>query len=48
MLKASFAVFVDDAPGPAVVNGQRLLTYAQFLAEPAAARHAVLDRKSVV
>ena len=24
------------------INGQRLLTYAQFLAEPAAARHAVL------
>ncbi len=35
-------VFVDDAPGPAQINGQRLLTYAQFLAEPAAARHAVL------
>lgn len=35
-------VFVDDAPGPAVVNGQRLLTYAQFLAEPATCRHAVL------
>jgi len=35
-------VFVDDAPGPAQVNGQRLLTYAQFLAEPAATRHAVL------
>ena len=35
-------VFVDDTPGPAQLNGQRLLTYAQFLAEPAAARHAVL------
>jgi len=35
-------VFVDDAPGPALVNGQRLLTYAQFLAEPASNRHAVL------
>lgn len=35
-------VFVDDAPGSAQINGQRLLTYAQFLAEPAAARHAVL------
>lgn len=35
-------VFVDDAPGPALVNGQRLMTYAQFLGEPAAARHAVL------
>lgn len=39
---SSRLVFVDDAPGSAVVNGQRLLTYAQFLAEPAAARHAVL------
>lgn len=35
-------VFVDDAPGAAQVNGQRLLTYAQFLVEPARARHAVL------
>lgn len=35
-------VFVDDAPGPAQVNGQRLLSYAGFLAEPARARHAVL------
>ena len=35
-------VFVDDAPGPALVNGQRLLTYAQFLVEPASNRHAVL------
>ena len=35
-------VFIDDAPGPAQINGQRLLTYAQFLAEPAGARHAVL------
>lgn len=39
---ASRLVFVDDAPGPVQVNGQRLLTYAQFVAEPAAARHAVL------
>ena len=35
-------VFLDDAPGPEQVNGQRLLTYAQFLAEPAANRYAVL------
>lgn len=35
-------VFVDDAPGQVRVNGQRLLTYAQFLAEPAGQRHAVL------
>lgn len=39
---ANRLVFVDDAPGPAMVNGQRLMTYAQFLAEPAAARYAVL------
>lgn len=35
-------VFVDDAPGPAMLNGQRLLTYAQFLAVPAPQRHVVL------
>lgn len=35
-------VFVDDAPGPAMLNGQRLLTYAQFLAVPARRRHVVL------
>lgn len=36
-------VFVDDgADEPAQVNGQRVLTYAQFLAEPVSARHAVL------
>ncbi|OAD83645.1 acetyltransferase [Comamonas thiooxydans] len=35
-------VFVDDAPGQVRVNGQRLLTYAQFLAEPAGQRHVVL------
>lgn len=35
-------VFVDDAPGQERVNGQRLLTYAQFLAEPAGQRHVVL------
>ncbi|WP_404298823.1 acetyltransferase [Alicycliphilus denitrificans] len=35
-------VFVDDAPGPVAVNGQRLLSYARFLAEPARQRHAVL------
>lgn len=39
---ASRLVFVDDAPGPALVNGQRLLSYAQFLAEPASARYCVL------
>ena len=35
-------VFVDDVPGPAWVNGQRLMTYDDFLAQSAAARHAVL------
>lgn len=32
-------VLVDDAPPAAVVNGHRVLTYAQWLAEPAASRH---------
>jgi sugar O-acyltransferase (sialic acid O-acetyltransferase NeuD family) len=36
-------VFVDDDAGlPAQLNGQRVLSYAQFLAEPARVRHAVL------
>jgi len=35
-------VFVDDAPMADAINGQRRLTYAQFLAEPAGARHMVL------
>lgn len=36
-------VFVDDGAGlPPLLNGQRMLTYAQFLAEPARQRHAVL------
>lgn len=41
-LPADRLVFVDDAPGPAVINGQRLVNYAQFLAEPVPARHVVL------
>lgn len=32
-------VFVDDAPPAPQVNGHRVLTYAQWLAEPAAARY---------
>ncbi len=32
-------VFVDDQPPAQVVNGQRVLTYAQWLAEPAISRH---------
>lgn len=34
--------FVDDAPKSAILNGQRLLTYAQFLNTPARQRHVVL------
>lgn len=35
-------VFVDDKPGLPVVNGQRVMSYAEFLSEPAKERHAVL------
>jgi sugar O-acyltransferase (sialic acid O-acetyltransferase NeuD family) len=35
-------VFVDDAPFALPLNGQRVLTYAQFLAEPATQRFVVL------
>lgn len=35
-------VFIDDQPAAATVNGQRVLTWAAFLAEPAASRHAVI------
>lgn len=35
-------VFVDDNPDAVIVNGQRVMTYAQFLSEPARKRHAVL------
>lgn len=35
-------VFVDDNPEVPVVNGQRVLTYAQFISEPAQSRHVVL------
>lgn len=35
-------VFVDDAPGPDTLNGQQLLSYAEFLAAPARQRHVVL------
>jgi sugar O-acyltransferase (sialic acid O-acetyltransferase NeuD family) len=31
-------VFVDDQPPASVVNGQRVLTYAQWLTEPASSR----------
>ena len=32
-------VFVDDQPIAPVVNGERVLTYAQWMAEPASSRH---------
>lgn len=32
-------VFVDDQPPAPMVNGQRVLTYAQWVAEPAVSRH---------
>lgn len=35
-------VFVDDNPEAPVVNGQRVMTYAQFISEPARTRYAVL------
>ena len=35
-------VFVDDHPGAAMVNGQRVLDYAAFLDMPAGERHVVL------
>lgn len=35
-------VFVDDNPDAPVVNGQRVMTYAQFISEPARTRYAVL------
>ena len=35
-------VFVDDAPASDAINGQRVLTYAQFLGEPASERSVVL------
>lgn len=32
-------VFVDDQPSASVLNGQRVLTYAEWLAAPASSRH---------
>lgn len=32
-------VFVDEQPSASVVNGQRVLTYAEWLSEPATSRH---------
>jgi sugar O-acyltransferase (sialic acid O-acetyltransferase NeuD family) len=41
-------VFVDDSPRDAVVNGHRVLTYAQFLSEPAQSRLVALAIASSV
>ena len=35
-------VFVDDHPPATQLNGQRVLTYAQWLAEPASSRHVCI------
>ena len=35
-------VFVDDKPPSAMVNEQRVLTYAQWMAEPASSRHVCI------
>lgn len=35
-------VFVDDQPGAAMVNGHRVLSYRDFLVEPAEERHVAL------
>jgi sugar O-acyltransferase (sialic acid O-acetyltransferase NeuD family) len=32
-------VFVDDRPSATMINGQRVLTYSQWLSEPASSRH---------
>jgi len=41
-IPAKQLVFVDDRPEAAVVNGQRMLRYEDFLEAPASTRHAVL------
>lgn len=35
-------VFVDDHPQASKVNGQRVLTYAQWMGEPASSRHVCI------
>jgi sugar O-acyltransferase (sialic acid O-acetyltransferase NeuD family) len=35
-------VFVDDYPPASQLNGQRVLTYAQWMAEPASGRHVCI------
>lgn len=41
-IPSSRLVFVDDQPVAPVVNGQRVLSYREFLAEPAAQRYVAL------
>jgi len=41
-ISAERLVFVDDKPTAAMVNGQRVLRYEQFLNEDASQRHVVL------
>lgn len=41
-IAADRLVFLDDQPAAKVVNGQRVLRYADFLCEEADARHVVL------
>ncbi|QDL39134.1 NeuD/PglB/VioB family sugar acetyltransferase [Rhodoferax sediminis] len=41
-IAATQLVFVDDQPKAPMVNGQRVLRYAEFLQAQAGARHAVL------
>lgn len=40
--KTGQLVFIDDQPSAEVVNGHRVLTYEEFLREPADERYAVL------
>lgn len=39
MAGAADLVFVDDQPSASVVNGHRVLTYGEWLSEPASSRH---------
>ncbi|MFT3759926.1 NeuD/PglB/VioB family sugar acetyltransferase [Thauera sp.] len=41
-VKLDRLVFVDDGVRDSIVNGQRVLSYADFVSEPASERHAVL------
>jgi sugar O-acyltransferase (sialic acid O-acetyltransferase NeuD family) len=41
-ISAERLIFIDDRPERPVVNGQRVMTYEQFLGAPADQRHVVL------